>query len=448
MIVNESIGTIGNIRKSDTRSLTMHSIRRVTYTRVLVLLAITTYLVYSLFAFDVVKTIQRANIERFALLSLDSFFYKVQIDRRLRVDDIMVSIEGDRNQAWSLDNLPYWIEFSNGVVRADLGAGYWASIADDKLTFYSPETGIIEAQVTEDGVKTIIAPGIDLPAWVSISELRFEARPKFDRRVMINRGRLEIQRYFFGWENFLFGFHSPLNGLTARELISFVVLEDRVQSHSNFKYVVNEFLDNPRWQHRRVLVAIYETFLMAFLGTVVAVLLAAACAFLAAANFSPSRSTRFVVRRIFDFVRSVDSLIWSLIFIRAFGLGPLTGAFAIAITMFGELGKLFSEALEDLDRKQIEGVMSTGASRLQVYRYGVLPQILPIITSQSLYYFEVNVRSATIIGALGAGGIGLVLVQYMQTTRNWENVIWIIILIILLVVLIDSASSRLRRRFM
>lgn len=92
--------------------------------------------------------------------------------------------------------------------------------------------------------------------------------------------------------------------------------------------------------------------------------------------------------------------------------------------------------------------MSTGASRLQVYRYGVLPQILPIITSQSLYYFEVNVRSATIIGALGAGGIGLVLVQYMQTTRNWENVIWIIILIILLVVLIDSASSRLRRRFM
>jgi phosphonate transport system permease protein len=157
-------------------------------------------------------------------------------------------------------------------------------------------------------------------------------------------------------------------------------------------------------------------------------------------------AVRFAVRRLFDFVRAVDSLIWSLIFIRAFGLGPLTGTLAIAITDIGSLGKLFSEALENIDGKQVEGVTSTGASRLQQYRFGVIPQLMPVLLSQALYFLESNTRSATVIGALGAGGIGLMLVQAIGTQRDWENVAWIVLLILVLVSVMDTLSGWLRQR--
>ncbi len=139
-------------------------------------------------------------------------------------------------------------------------------------------------------------------------------------------------------------------------------------------------------------------------------------------------------------------LIWSLIFIRAFGLGPLTGALAIAFTDTGSLGKLFSEALEGVNKKQMEGVHATGANRLQFYRFGVIPQIIPVFVSQTLYYLESNVRSATIIGALGAGGIGLMLVEAMNTQRHWENVFYLILLTISLVMVMDTVSAKLRSR--
>jgi phosphonate transport system permease protein len=152
------------------------------------------------------------------------------------------------------------------------------------------------------------------------------------------------------------------------------------------------------------------------------------------------------VRRLFDVLRGIDMLIWSLIFIRAFGLGPLTGALAIALTDTGTLGKLFSEALENIEEKQVEGVRSTGASRIQTYRFGVIPQILPIFVSQGFYYLESNTRSATVIGALGAGGIGLMLVETMRTQRDWKNTAYIIILTVALVMAMDGASNALRRR--
>jgi phosphonate transport system permease protein len=427
----------------------IRSIRQTTSVRLALLVGILAYLGYAFFAFDTSRVIERANMERFKLLALDSFFYKVHVERRLRSGGLQISIEGDRNQIWDLDSAPGWIKVSGTRAEIDLGEGYWVILDDQNVTFFAPDFGLARMALTEQGVETILPPDVEVPGWIAVSDLRFDARPTFDKRLVVNRGRIEVQRYFFGWENFWFGFHSELNGLKASDLIRMAFIEDRRQpEQSNAALIFNDFMDNPQWQHRRVMRAVYETFLMAFIGTMSAVILAIVFAFLAAENFTPSKTLRFAVRRVFDFVRSVDSLIWSLIFIRAFGLGPLTGALAIAITMFGELGKLFSEALEDLDRKQIEGVASTGASRWQVYRYGVFPQVLPIILSQTLYYFEVNVRSATIIGALGAGGIGLVLVQYMQTTRNWENVLWIIVLTILLVTLIDSASSWARRRLL
>ena len=200
------------------------------------------------------------------------------------------------------------------------------------------------------------------------------------------------------------------------------------------------------WQHREIFIALLETIIMAFLGTVVAAFIALPLAFLAAANFNPDRISRFAIRRFFDFVRGIDTLTWSLIFIRAFGLGPLTGVMAIAVTDTGTLGKLFSEAIENIDNKQVEGMDSTGAKPFGRYRFGVIPQILPVFISQSLYYLESNTRSATIIGALGAGGIGLKLVETLRTGKDWENNLYIIILTLIVVIGMDILSGWLRRR--
>ena len=263
----------------------------------------------------------------------------------------------------------------------------------------------------------------------------------------MSRGKIEIHRYYTGWENFFFPFNSEFHPYGFLDVVTLIMSGDRLDENMpNWKLVFNTFWTNPDWQHGNVFIALLETLLMAFLGTFVAAFVALPLAFLAARNFSPSKILLFFVRRMFDLLRGIDMLIWSLIFIRAFGLGPLTGTLAIAFTEIGELGKLFSEALENIDKKQVDGVRSTGASNPQVYRYGVIPQILPIFISQSLYYLESNVRSATVIGALGAGGIGLMLVETIRTSRDWENTLYLILLTLLLVIAMDKFSTWLRRR--
>ena len=141
-------------------------------------------------------------------------------------------------------------------------------------------------------------------------------------------------------------------------------------------------------------------------------------------------------------------LIWALFFTRGFGPGPLAGMSAIFFTDTGTLGKLYSEALENIDDKQREGIRSVGASPVSVQRYGVLPQVLPVFLSQSLYFWESNTRSATIIGAVGAGGIGLKLWEAMRTNQDWENVAYMVLLILVVVFVFDNVSNALRRRLM
>ncbi|MEO0722535.1 MAG: ABC transporter permease subunit, partial [Pseudomonadota bacterium] len=165
----------------------------------------------------------------------------------------------------------------------------------------------------------------------------------------------------------------------------------------------------------------------------------------AARNVNPLGPVRFLLRRLFDLLRGVDTLIWSIVFLRAFGPGVFTGIFAIAFTDTGTLGKLMSEAIENADRKQREGMEATGAASIQQHRFGTLPQILPIFISQSLYYLESNTRGAVIIGALGAGGIGLKFIGAIQTGTNWEDVMYYSVLVLLTVVLMDTLSSALRR---
>jgi phosphonate transport system permease protein len=194
---------------------------------------------------------------------------------------------------------------------------------------------------------------------------------------------------------------------------------------------------------RDIFLALLETVAMAFLGTLLAAIVAVPIAFLAAKNTFPFRLPRFGVRRFMDFLRGVDQLIWALIFVRAVGLGPLAGIMAIFISDTGTLSKLFSESIENIERKPIEGVRASGANGVQTWRFGVLPQVLPMFLSSVLYMFESNVRSATILGIVGAGGIGFQLSDRIRA-HQWEEACFILILILITVAAIDWVSTRLR----
>jgi phosphonate transport system permease protein len=230
------------------------------------------------------------------------------------------------------------------------------------------------------------------------------------------------------------------------EAVALVFSADRVvPDQSNAALVVQEFLQNDLWHHGLVFFSLLETLLMALIGTMLACMVGLPLALLAARNITPFGFVRFGLRRLFDILRGIDVLIWSLIFLRAFGPGLFTGIFAIAFTDTGTMGKLMSEAVENAETRQREGVASTGASRIQQHRFGLVPQILPVFVSQSLYYLESNTRSAVIIGAMGAGGIGLQFLGALQTGSDFENVAYLALLVLLLVIFMDTVSAKLRR---
>ncbi|MEP9353918.1 phosphonate ABC transporter, permease protein PhnE [Xanthobacter sp. KR7-65] len=189
--------------------------------------------------------------------------------------------------------------------------------------------------------------------------------------------------------------------------------------------------------------ALGETLAIAFLGTLGGALVAFPFGFLAAKNVIPNIFAHFAVRRFLDTVRGVDKLIWALIFVTVVGLGPFAGILAIATSSFAELGKLFSEAVEALDRKPVEGVVSTGGSPAEAVRFGMLPQVLPVLASQLLYYFESNARQSTIVGIVGAGGLGLHLAEQIRVLE-WQKVSFLILMMLVMVAVIDFISSRLR----
>ena len=195
---------------------------------------------------------------------------------------------------------------------------------------------------------------------------------------------------------------------------------------------------------RPVLIGLGETLAMAFLGTLLAVLLAFPLSFLGAKTISRFTPLRFVSRRSYDFLRAFETLILALIFIRAFGLGPLAGILAIAVSDTGVLAKLFSEALENISQKPVEGIRATGGTPAQEIRFAILPQVSPVFVSLTLYSLESSVRSSTILGIVGAGGIGLILSDLISAYR-WAEAWSVILLIIVMVYLIDGLSERIRR---
>ncbi len=188
-----------------------------------------------------------------------------------------------------------------------------------------------------------------------------------------------------------------------------------------------------------------ESVAMAFLGTTLGLLLAVPLGFLGARNVVLNALAHFSLRRVFDSMRGMDQLIWALAFVRAVGLGPLAGVLAIAAAEVAILAKLFAEAIENADPRETEAVTAVGGNALLRIRYGVLPQVLPVMLAQFLYQIESNTRSASILGVVGAGGIGLQIAERIKV-RYWDEVAFIILLIMATVAVIDFLSARIRRR--
>ena len=191
--------------------------------------------------------------------------------------------------------------------------------------------------------------------------------------------------------------------------------------------------------------AMFETVAMAFLGTVIAFVVALPLGFLGAKNIVPNWLLHFGIRRFFDAFRGIDGLVWALIFVSAVGLGPFAGVLAIAVGDVMVFGKLFAEAIENVDNKPVEGVRASGGADLHIVRLGVFPQVFPVMMSHALYFFESNVRSATILGIVGAGGIGLQLSDRIRI-NNWQEAAFIILMILVTVAIIDNISRRIRAR--
>ncbi len=188
-----------------------------------------------------------------------------------------------------------------------------------------------------------------------------------------------------------------------------------------------------------------ETLAIAFLGTLLGAIVAYPLSFLGAKTINRLSFLRLGVRRGFDLIRAFETLILALIFIRAFGLGPLPGILAIAVSEIGTFAKLFSEALENTSEKPVDGVKASGGSRLQQIRFAIGPQVNPVILSILLYNFESNVRSGTILGIVGAGGIGFLLSDRIAAYK-WDEAWSIIFLIIAMVYIIDWLSGMIRTR--
>ncbi|MEM9045011.1 MAG: phosphonate ABC transporter, permease protein PhnE [Pseudomonadota bacterium] len=409
------------------------------------------YFFASFVQFELFRVVERWNPDRAALFVLDTYAHKDHITMRWKEpEEIRVAFEGGHRHVY--DPLPAWFTYTDdGGQVVDFDNGGTMTIYKDRVVMASwPKTTRDYVFLRNEGGSPYVEDykdnPQDLPDFIRVTENKIEVRPTLFERLQVYKSKVEIHRYEVGWKYFWFDFDSPLVGTGFFGAIGLIFSGDRVvPDQSNFSLVLDQFLENDIWHHGIVLFALLETILMALIGTMIASMLGLPLGFLAARNVTPFSSVRFALRRLFDFLRGIDTLIWSLIFLRAFGPGLFTGMFAIAFTDTGTLGKLMSEAIENADGKQVEGIQSTGAKRVQRYRFGIVPQIMPVFISQSLYYLESNTRSAVIIGAMGAGGIGLQFLGALQTGTDFENVAYMAILVLLTVIAMDAMSARLRR---
>jgi len=202
----------------------------------------------------------------------------------------------------------------------------------------------------------------------------------------------------------------------------------------------------PRWSYMdRLWAPLWDTLNIATLGTLLGVLLATPIAFLAARNTTPSvHWVRPVALLIIVSSRSINSLIWALLLVSILGPGILAGIIAIALRSIGFIGKLLYEAIEEVDTRQVEAVTATGAAPLQVLDYGIVPQILPAFAGITVFRWDINIRESTVLGLVGAGGIGLELAHSLNTIA-WPQVSLIFIVILGTVIVSEWVSARVRQ---
>jgi phosphonate transport system permease protein len=202
----------------------------------------------------------------------------------------------------------------------------------------------------------------------------------------------------------------------------------------------------PKWEFSEVLwKPAVETLYIALWGNVIALLIGLPLGILAAGNVTRSALVRNSAKAVLNLLRSISELIWAVFFVAAVGLGPFPGALALGVNFGGILGRLYAEALENIDPGPVEALEATGASRLQVIAYAMLPQALPQFVTFNLYWFEVGVRSATVLGMVGAGGIGFELVTTIRLFE-WRETGVVLLLILAMVTIIDMASTWIRSK--
>ncbi|MDH3596980.1 MAG: phosphonate ABC transporter, permease protein PhnE, partial [Rhodospirillales bacterium] len=202
----------------------------------------------------------------------------------------------------------------------------------------------------------------------------------------------------------------------------------------------------PDWSYFDVVVgAMIETVHIATLGTVATLLIAFPVAFLAARNTTFNSFTWAVGRFILVASRSINTVVWALIFVAIFGPGPVAGIWAIAARSIGFMGKLTAEAIEEIDEGTVEAIEATGASRLQVLWIGILPQVLPVIYGTTVYRWDINIRESTVLGFVGAGGIGILLYSSINQFI-WQQVSVMLIAIFGVVVVSELVSATVRKK--
>jgi phosphonate transport system permease protein len=400
------------------------------------------YLVFCFFFFNVPGVIGDAQWERAGTYIADWYSFEAQPRFRFEGDSVTLnwtrSLLGDNpHPDWIGTSGPgrYSVVFGDSLNRVE--------IAPRAATAFVNGTAYV-IPITDDGAEL----PADAPPQFSWKGGRVTIDYGFVGLAEVRNTQVFVRHRYLGWPNFFFDTKSPFFDKTPGEIWTMATSRERIDPRMpNWQLVIAEFLYNTEWQHLDVFNKLLQTIVMAFVGTLFAALLAFPLSFIAARNINRNAVGNWLMKRVFDFLRSVDMLIWALFFVRGFGPGPIPGIAAIFFTDTGTLGKTNTEALENIDDKQREGVRSVGASPANVHRYGVVPQVLPVFLSQALYFWESNTRSATVIGAVGAGGIGLKLIEAMRTNQDWENVAYMVVLILIVVFVFDNISNALRSRF-
>lgn len=220
---------------------------------------------------------------------------------------------------------------------------------------------------------------------------------------------------------------------------------DLLRDSGNMVKFLGDFFppDFRNWRHH--LREMRVTLQIALWGTALAVLCAVPLGLLSAANVAPWWIHQ-PVRRLMDACRAINEMVFAMLFVVAVGLGPFAGVLALWVHTTGTLAKLFAEAVEAIDPQPVEGIRATGAHRLEEVAYGILPQVMPLWISYSLYRFEANVRSASVVGMVGAGGIGMVLWEIIRAFSYAETCA-VLILVVATVSAVDLVSAQIRRRF-